>query len=363
VSLVGFRAQNHPQQRVKDVVDDRAITTADFAPLYERFRFTIDAAASATNARLERYWTIDDDALKQPWARRWLMKNGEQCQCPCHLFSAPAVALGDSDAISPVDPRRRTGSTATAVPAPESEHAGSKPRVERTPSNAAGCWPRRSGTAHPPPVANGSGSKAAVTTTGVGSGETPSRSIGAASSGPSAAKRGASSARTASAVALSNKTTSFPLQQTTALELFPGTWCRPVEAATGAREVDGQRPGSHSLSTPRSTTPCCECETCTASAERVYANPPYSNIRPWVEKAWSEVTDGCELVVMLLPANRCEQRWWQDLIEPYRDGRSHFDLTVEFLPGRMRFERPGAVIGPKGDRPPFGCCLVIWGQP
>jgi hypothetical protein len=26
----------------------------------------------------------------------------------------------------------------------------------------------------------------------------------------------------------------------------------------------------------------------------------------------------------------------------------------------MRFDRPGAVIGPKGDRPPFGCCLLIW---
>jgi hypothetical protein len=26
----------------------------------------------------------------------------------------------------------------------------------------------------------------------------------------------------------------------------------------------------------------------------------------------------------------------------------------------MRFIRPSAVIGPKGDRPPFGCCLLIW---
>lgn len=31
MSLVGFRAQNHPQQEAKAEVDDRAITDADFA--------------------------------------------------------------------------------------------------------------------------------------------------------------------------------------------------------------------------------------------------------------------------------------------------------------------------------------------
>lgn len=175
MSLV--KAQNHPQQKRKDRVDDRAIRMEDFAPLHERFRFTIDAAAAPHNARLERYWTIEDDALSQSWA-----------------------------------------------------------------------------------------------------------------------------------------------------------------------------------------------------GERVWCNPPYSDIRPWVEKAWREWRGdsppytGVELVVMLLPANRTEQGWWQELVEPERLRRipggfvdpSYFH--VEFLPGRMRFDRPNAVIGPKGDRPPFGCCLVIWGD-
>lgn len=160
VSLVGFKAQNHPQQAVKSEVDDRAITDENFAPLHERFRFTIDAAASPTNAKLERYWTIADDALVQSWA-----------------------------------------------------------------------------------------------------------------------------------------------------------------------------------------------------GERVWCNPPYSNIRPWVYKAWTEYLIHAATVVMLLPANRTEQRWWQDLVEPRRLTGV---LRVEFLPGRMRFDRPGAAIGPKGDRPPFGCCLLIW---
>ena len=94
------------------------------------------------------------------------------------------------------------------------------------------------------------------------------------------------------------------------------------------------------------------------AGERVWVNPPYSDIRRWVEKAWAEVRGGCEVVVMLVPANRTEQRWWQDLIEPTRDkGRG---LAVEFLPGRMRFKRPDWIPGPKGDRPPFGCCLLIF---
>jgi phage N-6-adenine-methyltransferase len=95
------------------------------------------------------------------------------------------------------------------------------------------------------------------------------------------------------------------------------------------------------------------------AGERVWCNPPYSDIRPWIEKAWREVT---QLTVLLLPANRTEQRWWQDLVEPHRD-RPGQPLRTEFLPGRLRFIRPGATeIGPN-ERPPFGCCLLIWSAP
>lgn len=95
---------------------------------------------------------------------------------------------------------------------------------------------------------------------------------------------------------------------------------------------------------------------------RVWCNPPYSDCGAWVDKAWVEFADPSALqtvIVMLLPANRTEQAWWQDLVEPYRD-RPGSPLRVEFLRGRMRFDRPGWTPGPKGDRPPFGCCLLIW---
>lgn len=91
------------------------------------------------------------------------------------------------------------------------------------------------------------------------------------------------------------------------------------------------------------------------AGERVWCNPPYSSIEPWIAKAWAS---GAELVVMLLPANRTEQGWWQRLIEPRRDVPG--GIRVEFLAGRMRFIASGADrIGPN-ERPPFGVCLVIW---
>lgn len=98
------------------------------------------------------------------------------------------------------------------------------------------------------------------------------------------------------------------------------------------------------------------------TGERVWCNPPYSDLGAWVEKAWFEWELAAHLIVMLLPANRCEQKWWQQHVEPHRD-RPGSPLRSEFLPGRMRFERPNAVIGPKGDRPPFGCVLLIWERP
>lgn len=97
------------------------------------------------------------------------------------------------------------------------------------------------------------------------------------------------------------------------------------------------------------------------AGERVWCNPPYSNLGSWVGKAWNEY-DRTRGIVMLLPANRVEQRWWQDHVEPFRDQEGS-PLHVRFLPGRLRFDRPHAEIGPKGDRPPFGCCLLIWDDP
>jgi phage N-6-adenine-methyltransferase len=88
--------------------------------------------------------------------------------------------------------------------------------------------------------------------------------------------------------------------------------------------------------------------------ERVWCNPPYSNIRPWVEKAAKREAD---LAVLLLPANRTEQGWWQDCIE---NDRLNGHCRVEFLRGRMRFIAALDDRIRPNQRPPFGVCLVIY---
>lgn len=94
------------------------------------------------------------------------------------------------------------------------------------------------------------------------------------------------------------------------------------------------------------------------TGETVWCNPPYSEIAPWVRKAWAEHVDATR-IVLLLPSTRTEQQWWQLMVEPFRD-RPGSPLTVEFLPGRIGFLRPGQTAVHRGERPPFGCCLLIW---
>lgn len=93
---------------------------------------------------------------------------------------------------------------------------------------------------------------------------------------------------------------------------------------------------------------------------RVWCNPPFSDCGSWVAKAaWEWKANHVDRIVMLLPSNRTEQRWWQTWVEPRRD--KGCELSVRFLPGRLRFDVPeGTYSDPRGNRPPFGCCLLIW---
>jgi phage N-6-adenine-methyltransferase len=97
----------------------------------------------------------------------------------------------------------------------------------------------------------------------------------------------------------------------------------------------------------------------------VWCNPPYSGLDRWLEKAWNEWLsprdERPDSIVMLLPANRPEQPWWQTWVEPWRD-REDSPLRVQFLPGRLRFIKPGATEVKPNERPPFGCCLLVWSR-
>ncbi len=93
------------------------------------------------------------------------------------------------------------------------------------------------------------------------------------------------------------------------------------------------------------------------SGHSVWVNPPFSLLWPWVEKSWRS---SANVVCMLLPNNRGEQPFWQDMIEPFRD-RPGSILTTRFIRKRRPFLHMGQGIGNRTSKnPPFGLVLVIW---
>lgn len=90
--------------------------------------------------------------------------------------------------------------------------------------------------------------------------------------------------------------------------------------------------------------------------ETVWCNPPYTDLLSWVIKAKSEIASLCKKVVMLIPANRTEQPFWQKHIEPYRD--KNLGVKTVFISGRVQF---GTEDEPsRKGAPPFGCVLIIF---
>jgi site-specific DNA-methyltransferase (adenine-specific) len=73
--------------------------------------------------------------------------------------------------------------------------------------------------------------------------------------------------------------------------------------------------------------------------ERVFCNPPYSDVRPWLEKAREPV-----LVVYLLPV-KSDMGWWHDWVMRASE--------VRFIIGRLRF-------GGMSGGAPFASTLVVF---
>lgn len=79
------------------------------------------------------------------------------------------------------------------------------------------------------------------------------------------------------------------------------------------------------------------------SGEVVWCNPPYSKLRKWIEKAWSEREHA--VTVLLIPA-RPGTKAWQQWILPF--------AHVEYIPGRLKF-------GGHINSAPFASAVVVFG--
>lgn len=99
--------------------------------------------------------------------------------------------------------------------------------------------------------------------------------------------------------------------------------------------------------------------------ETWFCNPPFSQVETWVRYAWSWYDPDRPRAgpgVMVLPATRTEQDWWQHSIEPYRDNpvawaQLRCEFRVRFLPGRTYYVPPPNV--PESS-PRFGSCVLSW---
>ena len=76
--------------------------------------------------------------------------------------------------------------------------------------------------------------------------------------------------------------------------------------------------------------------------ERCFVNPPYSNIAPWVEKAWHEAQRGATVVLLIPP--RTELAYWHDWILGDGSWLKACADEVRFVRGRVCF------VDPSGQR-------------
>lgn len=72
--------------------DERDTPQELFDALNSEFGFTLDAAASAENAKCERYFTIADNAVRQSWAKESVWMNPPYSQLPPWIDKAIASA-------------------------------------------------------------------------------------------------------------------------------------------------------------------------------------------------------------------------------------------------------------------------------
>lgn len=100
----------------------------------------------------------------------------------------------------------------------------------------------------------------------------------------------------------------------------------------------------------------------------VFCNPPWNHIGPWVDLAWIEMSKRPDLltVTMLLPGNRTHRPWWQELVEPFRDGGTSptgiggARLKSHFAPERFAYGHPGNPRGIGCGEPNFTSVALVW---
>lgn len=78
----------------------------------------------------------------------------------------------------------------------------------------------------------------------------------------------------------------------------------------------------------------------------VFVNPPYSNIRGFMDKALAEIKAGRSQTVVFLVPSRTDTKWWHECVMPYAS-------EIRFIKGRLKF-------GNSKNSAPFPSCIIIF---
>lgn len=95
--------------------------------------------------------------------------------------------------------------------------------------------------------------------------------------------------------------------------------------------------------------------------ERVFCNPPWSNVAAWTRRAWHETRVGaCPLAVLVVPSDT-STAWWHDWVLRGPDGMMGAS-EIRFVRGRVDYLRPGARRRSGGQGPRQATAIVVyWG--
>lgn len=85
--------------------------------------------------------------------------------------------------------------------------------------------------------------------------------------------------------------------------------------------------------------------------QSVFMNPPYSNPKPFIEKAWND--SKYVKIVMLLKCDPSTS-WWAVFYD-YENQKPKEGVEIRYLPKRLKFERNGI----PGQTAPFPSVIVI----
>lgn len=85
----------------------------------------------------------------------------------------------------------------------------------------------------------------------------------------------------------------------------------------------------------------------------VFVNPPYSNVKGFMEKALQEMLRQNTHTAVFLVPSRTDTKWWHSYVLPYAK-------EIRFIKGRLKFGGFNKKGEPITNSAPFPSCIIVF---